>query len=204
MRLYRAWWPRIGPLPQRKNRIDHTTGLNERGGLWEISGSGRVVKSTKNGVGRRGDDPSTERLRDKGGRVYREEGRNEERSLGGRFYNSRPVIGSGREATGAYTTTPGVAEGSVDEGVSRELGVPVAKSAVGEYGGKKDDGPVIVERSSYERLPHESVVPGMVPDDGELIEKEGTRMEGARELKEDEGFHEGGLKNVVRKLGMIA
>ena len=126
------------------------------------------------------------------------------RAPGGRFYTAKPTVASMREGTGAYSTTPGIAVRPIDEELTRELGVPVEKR-VAEEAGFKRERPVVIEKSSYERLPHEPVSPGIggPPDDKGMIEKEGERMAEGRE-KVDEGYVEGGLRGVRRKLGMTA
>lgn len=222
MRHRLVWWPRIGPLRQRRNRIDNTfvtTGSYERerenvvgegtrsGEYEERAGVGRETAAGMPG------EESTARATEE----YREpEG-------GGRFYSSRPTVGSGRETTGAYTTTPGMAERPLDERLTKELGVPVERSAGDEY--RRDDRPVVVERSSYERLPHEPSGSGMggggmggglgmrgPPDDRGLREEEGMRSK--RDVggagadtgrnKVDEGYYEGPLRSMGRRLGMTS
>lgn len=199
--------------PSEENAAGRPSGENAAG---RPSGENAVGRPSGENVAGK---PSGERPREGMEYVERERGDPSAgqiaRTPGGRFYTTKPTLGSMREGTGAYSTAPGVAERPIDEELTRELGVPVEKR-VAEEEGLSRERPVIVERSSYERLPHEPVGPGIggegilrglgtrgPPEDKGKIEKEGGRMVEERE-KVDEGYAEGGLEGMGRKLGMTA
>lgn len=70
----------------------------------------------------------------------------EGRSMDGRFYTDESIVSTEEVA-------------SIDKPLTRELGVPVEASVAAEFEGRER--PVILERSSYKRLPHSPVGTGI-------------------------------------------
>ncbi|KAF8472728.1 hypothetical protein BDZ91DRAFT_715688 [Kalaharituber pfeilii] len=173
------------------------------------------------------------------GNYARESERPDDGDRGGRFYSHAPTVAAG--ATNIPSSTSNVIGEDrdrdrerkrqrergreLDEGHTKELGVPVEALDFQDTGGGGASRfyrgrPELAESSSYERLPHESI-PGTEArksaiDDPGLIEKETSRME-RPELKAgadpsgyaEEGYrephsqHDGPLKNMGRKLGVV-
>ena len=120
------------------------------------------------------------------GREYVEQERGEPaagqntRAPGEGFYTTKPTVGGMRLGTEAYSTTPGVAGRPIDEELSKELGVPVGKRGEEEAGASKRQ--VLVERSDYERLPHEPIGPGIEKEGEGVVERDNEGYAG-EELK---------------------
>ena len=134
---------------------------------------------------------------------------------GGRYYGQEPTVAEGglNNGIGATTTTTTNTTNQgygrrVDEGATRELGVPVeargeeegysSAAGVGGYGDSISSRPVVRERSSYERLPHGRT------DDSRLIDEEDERMGRSHGKVGADGSYEeeGAVKAIGRKLGV--